>query len=780
MPAPPSPKVATANAGVGVARGLDGPKGVLFCSGLFLTAFVVTVLGRVASVEALSLGGAFAVVVFGVGAAPLQRFIQLGIYARLGGAILVGFSVLLGIGALMADVRPLWQPVPAAIVVGLATVFLHVRGIRKARPEIAFTLRRRAQPQAEATESSDDTTIWSAAAEQWERLERRDRGGHRHSMRPPSRVVSSTRPRALGRGSENATTGGRQRWRASLVVTLAGTVFWLVPALTTHDPQPGIWGFLTAISPIWYLGLATVVVGFAIGLRSELPALVGTLSFGLAGTLTPALVYATPRNSTAGKQMLLTQYVLTHHHIDAPAGIYQAFSALFAGMAWLSQLIGVHGMLGQDSLLGLATYWPVIFAFARVVELRFFAGRLLHTPGRRWTAVMLVLLVDTINDANYFSPQSVGYVMAIGVFALAVNGVNPRPFGRRSTFWLLLLVGVTLAPTHELTPYIVAGALLVLAVFDQAPRWSCLPIGLPALIWAAVVHNAIGANFSFAQLFDLSNLLPPKTAGTPGLVRFAAVGYQSHALLLALLILTGLAAVGFFANLGKKWAWGYALCPIVGVGLILINPYGNEGIFRSSLFAIPWMAVLAMHMPRPGRMLRVLARPLVVNIGTTAVLVALLATYVVAEWGVDGAYMLVRSDVAVTDFLQSKPSKNAFVLSLGDPGGTAGDLPPFLVNYTGISWELVAGQTLRDVKRPRAVDLAGLTDRYGAVAAASGASNSSPLYIFWSASVSLSSQAYAVQSASQMNGWLALLKTSRYWRLVKRDGDSYLFELTRD
>jgi hypothetical protein len=530
---------------------------------------------------------------------------------------------------------------------------------------------------------------------------------------------------------------------------------------------------------VWYAGLVVVVVAFAVGRRGELSALAATSSFGLASTLTPALVYATPRNSTAAKQMLITQYVLVHHHIDPPAGIYQAFSALFSGLAWMCQLIHVHGMLGDGSLLGLATYWPVIFVFARVVELRFFAGRLLDTPGRRWTAVMLVLLVDTINDANYFSPQSAAYVMAIAAFAFAVKGVNARPLRHRALFWLLLLVGVSMAPTHELTPYIVAGALFVLAVFGQAPRWSCLPIGVPALAWAGIVHKAIGSNFSFADLFDLSNLLPPPTAGTRGLTRYAAVGYQSHALLLALLILVGLAAIGFLASIRRRWAWGYGLCPVVGIGLILINPYGNEGIFRSSLFAIPWMAILAMHMPQPGRRLPLLRRPLVLTTAITSALVVLLGTFVVAEWGVDGAYYLLRSDVAVQDYLASRPSANAFMMSLGASGNAGVGYSSFLVNYRTVGWDTVVTQSLRDARSPSAADLVALTDRYGAAAAGEGASASSPLYIFWSPAQALESEAYAVQSASQMDKWLALLKRSPSWRVADHNGDTFLFELRR-
>jgi hypothetical protein len=39
---------------------------------------------------------------------------------------------------------------------------------------------------------------------------------------------------------------------------------------------------------------------------------------------------------------------------------------------------------------------------------------------------MLVLLVDSLG-ADYFSPQSIGYVVALGMVAFAMNGRTPRP-----------------------------------------------------------------------------------------------------------------------------------------------------------------------------------------------------------------------------------------------------------------------------------------------------------------------------------------------------------------
>ena len=158
-------------------------------------------------------------------------------------------------------------------------------------------------------------------------------------------------------------------------------------------------------------------------------------------------------------------------------------------------------------------------------------------------------------------------------------------------------------------------------------------------------------------------------------------------------------------------------------------------------------------------------------------LLCLLATFIVAEWGDDGVAVLWRSDIAVTEYLRSQPARNAFALGLGTQGGTILNYPSFLVNYKTVNWGAVAPRRLQDAKRLSPSDLVALTDSYGAVASGNGASVTSPLYIFWSSSTTVSSAAYAVQSASQMKQWLRLLKRSPVWRLADRVGDSYLFEL---
>jgi len=743
-----------------------GGGAVLLWAALFAGSLPLAVLGRLAGVEALALLGGFGVVFFGLGGAAFQLNPNLDLYARLTGSVLVGFGLLLIAGMAMADIHGFWSPPLAALMLVVPAIFVHAAGVFEVvvpdHPDREPPTADRGRPAGALLNGFDDADRHARA---------------RRSPRYDAGEAETAEINAIG--ERRFTT--RLAWpeRVSLPLIALGTMFWVLPALWTRDPNPGYWGLLTKIGPLWYLGLVMLVAGFAFGRRSGLRAALATVSFGLATTLTPALVYGAPREQTAAKHMEIVQYVLQHHHIDPTSGIYQAFSSMFSAIAALSSLLGIHGLIGHMSLWGLATYWPVLLVLMRVGELRFLMGRLLPGTARQWTGVMLVLLVDSLG-ADYFSPQSIGYVMAIGIVAFAMNGRTRRPLGDPATFVLLLLAGVALAPSHELSPYMAAGALVVLAIFGQAPWWTFLPVSVPALVWAGFVHRVISQNFNFSSLFNITNFRPPVTIATPGLHRMAIVSTQSDLLLAALLILIALGAIGFLSNVRARWAWAYALCPIVGIGFIAINPYGNEGIFRATLFAIPWMAVLAMHIPHPSRLAPALFRhPFGLAFGIATTLCGLLATFLIAAYSMDGTNVLPRGNVAVVDYLLHQPAHDDFVLSVGSASNPA-DGANFTFRYQPLDWGQVAmgAPALRDL-HPTSADANLLAARYRQYALTHRGTPSSILYLIWDRSSRLYANAYGLQSSAEMAAWLQLLKTSPAWKLVHRGGSTtYLFQRT--
>jgi GT2 family glycosyltransferase len=554
----------------------------------------------------------------------------------------------------------------------------------------------------------------------------------------------------------------RPRMSASIASALAGTMLWLAGAISTGHVVPGIGGFLPEITPLWYAGLLLVLSAITLAWREsdERCAAVAVGSLVLALTLTPALLYGTPRSQAAAKHIALVQMILGAHHLDVSQGIYFAYSGFFAAVAWLCRLAGV------SDPLGLATVWPVVMALVRLAELCFLFGQIIEGRHRRWVAITLVVLVDAIGG-DYFSPQSVGYVVGLGVYALAVS--SGRALSRRLVAGLLVVAGCALAPTHELSPYIVGGVLIVLAAFGCArPRWAGLAILIPAAMWALINHRVLGGYFSLSNLFELSNFAPPHTSNAAGLSRAPIVGYSSDALALGMLVLIAGALIGFARHRHERWAWAYLASAGVGALLLVANPYGNEGIFRCSLFGIPWLAVLAVYaVRRPAPVLRYVAWP--------ALSVGLLATFLVASFGMDGSSVIRRSDLAAWRAFARTAPADSDLLAIG-----FGDLPG-AVPMTGPHHSLVTFDQVNDPAterpgRPLPGDLDALLSRYRTYAADHTGSRGTPLYAIWSPVLSLYGREYGLERPTQSRRWLALLLASPQWRRVyERDG-TYVFK----
>ncbi|MBV9417835.1 MAG: glycosyltransferase [Solirubrobacterales bacterium] len=667
---------------------------------LFLFSLAVFAGARAMGVGELALGAEFGVLFFGVGAAPMQLSGAADLSVRLGVAGLVGLATALLAGAVLV-LGPSWQPEFAAALVLAAAGVVHAL----------------AWPSA-----MGDLRLWTS------------RRRRRHSLRRPQVMPVSY----------------------SLVLTLVGTSLWLGSAVATGHVVPGVGGFLTQITPLWYAGVVLVLAAITLAWREphERYAVLAVGSLVLALTLTPALVYGMPRSQSAGKHIELVQTILSTHHLHAGSGIYFAYSGFFAAVAWLCRLAGV-----SDSL-GVATFWPVLMGLVRLAELRFLFGQVLEGRHRRWAAITLVVLVDAIS-ADYFSPQAVGYVVGLGVYGLVLS--SRQVLSSRFVVALLIVAGCALAPTHELSPYIIGGVLIVLAVFGCGrPRWAGLAILIPAGAWALIHRGELGGYLSLSNLFDPSNFAPPHTSTAPGVSRLPIVGYSSHALALGLLVLSGCALVGFVRHRHERWAWAYLLSAGVGGVLLVANPYGNEGIFRWSLFGIPWLALLAVHaVERPS--------PLVRYGAWTAVTAGLLATFLVAAFGMDGSAVMRRSDLdAWRTFARTAPA-NADLLSVGF-GDLPGDVPQTGPHRTQITYETLADAASQRPGRPTPGDLDALLRRYQSFVGRTGG-----LYAIWSPVLSTYGREYGLERPSQSRRWLELLMASPSWRLVFERGGSYVF-----
>ena len=690
-----------------------GPDVQIPLSCLAIAAIIVLVAGFALGVSTLRIVGVVSVLLLGVGTAPLQLSSRPSLATRLGVAGVVGFATITCLGTVMALV-PLWHPAITAVAVCVPAAVAHWLGTRSALVASA------------GKRGAGAADLWARARE------------------------SVVRSHAL--------------LRPAVVLTFVGTTLWLGAALSVGHVEPGLAGLLTHISPAWFAGIVLVLAGVATARgEREAYAAAAVLSLMLATTLTPALVYGMPRSQSAAKHVELAALLMHAHHLNPGAGIYQAYSGFFSAIAWLCSLARV------SDPIGLATFWPVIIAFVRIAVLRFFFGRVIESRYRAWCAVAVVALVDAIGG-DYFSPQSVGYVIGIGVFALVLTG-RPTRISERARIALLVLCGCSLAITHELSPYIVGGVLIVLAVLRQAePRWAAAAILAPAGLWALINRHVLSGFLSFSALGNISNFAPPKTVSNAGLHRLAIVGDSSHALLAGLLVLIGAAAVALARNRGRRWAWSYGASAGVGLVFVAVNPYGNEGIFRSALFAIPWLALLAARgLPQ----LRSRFGP----VAFLAVSVVLLATFMLGEFGMDASAVIRRADLTSLRILERTAPANSYLVSVG-----YGDLPSTVpdagAGSTELAWDAFTDQSSLRSGGPGPADLSLLTTRLERYAHDTSGAPAANVYAIWSPATLWYGEEYGLETSQQSFAWLRLLLHSPQWHTVYASAGTYLFRVS--
>ncbi|GAA3348142.1 hypothetical protein GCM10020358_65460 [Amorphoplanes nipponensis] len=581
----------------------------LIISASSLVMLMVGSIGFAAQAPVARTVGLVFYVLIGLGGAPWVLARSMRLPTRLAMTALTTLCVPTFVGTVMLQTRA-WHPATAFVALAVVTVPLHVLGCR-----IAV----------------------------------RDRRSTRGRANPPGADRLVRLRRSLVRLA-------RKHVNLSLLLSLGGGAICLVAALTHRHTDPGLWGFLPVIGPLWYAGLLLVLLSFAVSrASSDASVAIAVLILVLILTGTPALVYDGPRSQSASKHVDFVQQIRTVHQMNTTVAVYSAWPGYFAAMAWVSDIAGIRDPMR------LAQAWPVLLGFFRLCALRFLAGTVLKSRTTAWVAVALAVLADPIG-ADYFSPQSVGFVLGLLIVAIALSHYDSR-----MKVVALTGAGCALATSHQLSPYIVGGTMCILAVFRQIrPWWLPATVLAPAVAWAASHWSALKEFVYFGEVGNAKNFRPPATATAPGLERLVVVDLTVWALVGGILILGATAAAVVYRRRRGIEVWALACAPISGLLVIAVNPYGQEGIFRATLFGLPWLALLAAQSFRSMSA----NRP---NVALVAILAVLSTTFLVASFGMDAANVIRPTDRQAFHQFRSTPmppGSVGYLLMLGP-----GDLP---------------------------------------------------------------------------------------------------------
>ncbi len=550
----------------------------------------------------------------------------------------------------------------------------------------------------------------------------------------------------------------RAGWNSLIALSV---VLILIGGAQRAVPAPS--GMRVLVGFLWYLGVTTLVAVVVVQVRRrEVPGLGLTLLATLT-VATQALLYGAPTVMSAARHIGVVDYVQVHERLDPSLDIYQAWAGLFAGTAYLADAVGM-----RDPMV-LATWWPVPLSAALVLGVRELALALGLTPTRAWVAGAVFGLVNTLNIV-YYSPQSMGLLLALGVVALGASGT------RRGWWWWsrIVVLSVVMAFTHQLSPYFATAALGVLMLRGLARPWwlPAVPF-VPAMLWAYLNRETLGGFVSYKALGRLfQNVQPPShptvAGGTPELI--TRLAFEVPALLL---LVVGVIALITILRRRDRLHVALALTALSPASLFVASDYGQEGIFRVVLFALPWLALLVADLPwrfTPTRA-AVLAAAVVLAFGVNTF----------GQTAMDWARVVRPDAVAATREYERTAVDGGTVLMTGTGNATPSKVTARYVKVDYLSRESIAPAPPLDEAYDAVADVALMTRRLVT------RRDANDYFALVSDSTGAYDQRYSGQPYERYVALRAAMRVAPMWRLVRsgpttdlyRLRDAYLFQVRR-
>jgi hypothetical protein len=578
-----------------------------------------------------------------------------------------------------------------------------------------------------------------------------------------------------------------------LVLLPASVVLWVIGLLTTNTDTLGPYGLITALSPAFLLGLTLLVI--SIGIEFAQPRLselrLGLHSVALVVMLygTGAIVYSEGRYAWLYKTIGVVQYVDAHGSLDRSIDIYQNWPGFFALAAWFDKVAGV------SSPLDYAKWAQVVFELAAIPLLhtiyRAFALRTWH----RWLAVMLYSASNWIGQ-DYFSPQGMSTLLSLGVMAIAARWLfvlvsdkdqvaSPRPVRARPTrpakptvpHWrrvlpfiaAILVLFFALTASHELSPYIVTGQIMILTVAGIArPRWVAAAVAFVTV--AYLVPNFTYVNSHFGIIASIGNFFsnvqtPTTNAGYPYLPlpeSTKVLKYCTDALSLGIWLLALVGA--WLRRKARRVVLTLLLLTFSPILVLAGGAYGNEGVLRVYLFSLPWAAALAACALSPVRLKRNEARPSLFRVVVPLTLA--IALFFPAFYGNDAVNSMTTREVNDLIKFQQTAEPGVVLVPFGNfPFSDTAQYNEWPLGGIYGSYGIVQGPVSGDI----ATYLArSVNEDLGNTTA----------YIVVTPSMVAYNKANAVTFPQNITDLVSALGKSPYWHSIVNDNGTVIYSLT--
>ncbi len=551
------------------------------------------------------------------------------------------------------------------------------------------------------------------------------------------------------------------RWSG---LSLVGGVLIAADA-AAHRGAPAIDGLLARVDPIWYVGvlivLAAVILAWVNGSSPAVPLLV----LAVAVVASQAIAYGAPAVMSAAKHVGVLEYINSNGLGVHSQDIYQAWPGLFAAGAW------VTGAAGIGDPMTLATWFPVVLSLCTALAIRHLAGRFLRSAGQAWTAAAIATLGGSVNII-YFAPQSVGFALCLIISALLIGS---RPDQTIAQMWLrygfvaVLVCAVTI--THQISPYLMVAQFVVLVLFRLVrPWWIPIALLVPPIAWALLHKSSLGGFISVDAIGRFfTNLAPPVHGGanlpTPWVARLV---FDIPA---AVLVVIGVLAVVAVVRQRDRVRVGLLVTAASSASLFAVTNYGSEGVFRVVLFALPWLAILAV-MAFDGVALDRTA----VRVTAGVALAALFMVNAFGQTGLDWARVVRPDTTAAIRQFETTAANGAVLLVVGTGNAIPGRVTARYNDVQYASRETLNNYPVVTSAYDPAADLAQLT-----AAVEKAALNPNPskqYYALVSDSTGAWQDRYGMQTFADYQRLEQAVASSRSWTLVFSGPTTKLYKMT--
>jgi len=493
------------------------------------------------------------------------------------------------------------------------------------------------------------------------------------------------------------------RWWVVPLGALALFAVWLRSLDDVVPAKTAGWGLLPALPWSWYGAFAGTILLYLWALlsRHRIGHTLAALHVVLVSLLfaTTAVVYDAPRYPWTYKHIGVVDYLLQHGTVDRSIDIYMNFPAFFylAG--------GVHQATGVP-VEDLARWAQPFHALVAAAAVYWVVGGLSTARRVRYGATLIYTLGDWIGQ-NYFAPQALAFPVALFVLGGLLRSVPPGAEGFRfpwlaarfprvpeddlppgSAFWrsgwgaLVLVLGFTYAVvSHPLSPVLLlAQSVGVYLLLRPVRGW--LPVLFLTIegIWLALAWPFLTSTYELFS-FGLDNVAPPQVAVTEPLPGYTTALWAAPVLMGVLALLTLWASAIAYLRRGRA---ARVVVPLglaaVPVAMVLAQPYGNEGIFRAYLFALPWAAFLIALQVFDEQRAWTPQRRL---IACGAVVVVAVLT-LPANFAGEMSYRVAASDVSADEFFEERTPEGSVLLPFTSsfPTRSTGEYPHHLPRPT--------------------------------------------------------------------------------------------------